>query len=60
MDTALIERFSQNNINIQILKYDNLHISKIPAKIKFNSSDMKIKGISEATKIFILSDSEKE
>ncbi|MDR0820507.1 MAG: hypothetical protein LBN19_03185 [Endomicrobium sp.] len=45
MDT-LIERFSQNNITVHTLKYANLHISKIPSKIKFNSSDMKIKGIS--------------
>jgi hypothetical protein len=36
-----------------------MHISKIPEKIKFNSSDIKIKGISEATKISILTDSKK-
>jgi hypothetical protein len=47
MDTTLIERFY------------NLHISKILSKIKFDSLGMKIKGISEATKIFILTDSKK-
>jgi hypothetical protein len=60
METALIERFSLKNITILIFKYDNLHISKISLKIKLNSSDMKIKGISEATKISILTDSEKK
>jgi hypothetical protein len=47
-------------IIVYILKYDNLHISKISAKIKFNFLDMKIKGISKARKISILTDSEKE
>ncbi|MDR0800904.1 MAG: DUF3808 domain-containing protein [Endomicrobium sp.] len=59
-DTALIERFSQNNITVHILKYDNLYGSKIPSKIEFSSSDMKIKGILEVTKISLLVNAEKE
>ncbi|MDR3256988.1 MAG: hypothetical protein LBT18_05035 [Endomicrobium sp.] len=57
MDTALIENFSQQNINVKILKYDNLFISKIPSKIKFNFSDLKIKGALEATKISFINES---
>jgi hypothetical protein len=60
MINAIAERFSQNDMTVQILKYVNLHISKIPPRIKFNSSDIKIKGISKATKISILTNSEKE
>ncbi|MCA6079732.1 MAG: tetratricopeptide repeat protein [Endomicrobium sp.] len=59
-DTALIERFSQNNITVNILKYDNLYGSKIPSKIEFSFPDMKIKGILEATKVSPLVSAEKE
>ncbi|MDR3274432.1 MAG: tetratricopeptide repeat protein [Endomicrobium sp.] len=57
IDTALIEEFSQNNTTVNVIKYDNFFISKIPSKIRFNFSDMKITGILEATKIFYISES---
>ncbi|MCA6069588.1 MAG: hypothetical protein LE180_00445 [Endomicrobium sp.] len=56
MDTALIEQFSQNNIVVKIVKHENLFISKIPAKIKFVSSDLNINGTLEVTKITLITD----
>ena len=60
MNTALIEKFSQNNIAVKVVKYGNLFASKIPTKIKFSSSDLNIKGTLEATKITLITNTTKE
>jgi hypothetical protein len=60
IDTALIEQFSQNGIIVKIVKHENLFISKIPAKIKFVSSDLNIKGTLEVTKITLITDTTKQ
>ncbi|MCA6071545.1 MAG: hypothetical protein LE168_04115 [Endomicrobium sp.] len=56
MDTALIEKFSQDNTVVKIVEYENLFVSKIPAKIKFVFSGLNIKGTLEATKITLIAD----
>ncbi|MDR1926706.1 MAG: hypothetical protein LBQ13_03410 [Endomicrobium sp.] len=57
--TALIEKFSQNGIIVEIVEYENLFTSKIPSKLKFTFSAVKIKGSMEATKILSILDTEK-
>ncbi|MDR0617886.1 MAG: tetratricopeptide repeat protein [Endomicrobium sp.] len=49
-NTALIESFLQNNIKIEVLKYENFLASKIPTKIKIFIPSTKIKILLEATK----------
>jgi hypothetical protein len=60
MNTALVEEFSQDKITIQIVKYENFFISKIPSKIKFTFSDINIKGTLETTKILLILDTNNE
>ncbi|MDR3071516.1 MAG: hypothetical protein LBU29_02880 [Endomicrobium sp.] len=50
-DTALVESFSKNKLTVHVLKYRNFCVSKIPSKIKFKFSDLKINGKLEAVKI---------
>lgn len=50
-NTALIKSILQNNIKIEVLKYENFLGSKIPTKIKIFIPSTKIKILLEATKI---------
>jgi tetratricopeptide (TPR) repeat protein len=56
MNTGLIEKISQDNVSIQILKYDTLFVSKIPSKIKLHFCDEKVKGTLEAVKISFMAE----
>jgi tetratricopeptide (TPR) repeat protein len=53
-NTALIKNFSQNNIRVEVLKYENFLASQIPTKIKISIPSINIKITLEATKIFQL------
>jgi tetratricopeptide (TPR) repeat protein len=55
LDTALIKSFSDENFRVNISKYEKFVISNVPKKIKFVFKDIKIEGLLETAKIYLIS-----